>query len=96
MRSFLRLTTLVASVLVTAWAVPGCSSRRRQPAGKMEAGKADGPGRRWASRMARWTAPWTRARWRRRHGQRQDGSGAMDKGKMDGAMDKGKMEGPSK
>ena len=55
MRSFLRLTTLVASLLVTAWAFPGCSSDEgtggkidggAMPTGKMggamDKGKLDG------------------------------------------------------
>jgi hypothetical protein len=37
MRSFLRLTTLVASLLVTAWAFPGCSSDEGT-GGKMDSG----------------------------------------------------------
>jgi hypothetical protein len=55
MRSFLRLTTFVASLLVTAWAFPGCSSEEgtggkmdsgAKPTGKMggamDGGKMDG------------------------------------------------------
>ena len=98
MRSFLRLTTLVASLLVTAWAVPGCSSNETtggkmegaMPSGKME--RRHGQGQDGAADKARW-----------RHQGKMDGAmdkgkmgGAMDKGKMDGAMDKGKMEGTSK
>ena len=41
MRSFLRLTTLVASLLMTAWAVPGCSSKDTT-GGKMEGAKPSG------------------------------------------------------
>jgi hypothetical protein len=49
MRSFLRLTTLVASLLMTAWAIPGCSSDDTaggkmpgaSPGGKMEGGAMD-------------------------------------------------------
>jgi hypothetical protein len=37
MRSILRLTTLVASLLMTAWAFPGCSSDEGT-AGKMDSG----------------------------------------------------------
>jgi hypothetical protein len=44
MRLLLRLTTLVASLLITAWAIPGCSSDDSgggkmggaTPSGKME------------------------------------------------------------
>ena len=82
MRSFLRLTTLVASLLMTAWAVPGCSSEDEAK-----------PGARWRApwTRARWKAPWTRARWSGAMDKGKMG-GATDKGKMDGAMDKGKME----
>ena len=41
MRSFLRLTTLVASLLMIAWAVPGCSSNDTT-GGKMEGAKPSG------------------------------------------------------
>ena len=46
MRSFFRLTTLFASLLLTAWALPGCSSDEgaggKMDAGAMETGKMDG------------------------------------------------------
>jgi hypothetical protein len=45
MRSFLRLTTLVASLLMTAWAVPGCSSKDTtggKMEGAMDKGKMEG------------------------------------------------------
>ena len=80
MRLFLRLTTLVASLLMTAWAVPGCSSNDTiggkmegaMPSGKMEGAMDKG----------------------KMEGATDKGKmgGAMDKGKMGGAMDKGKME----
>ena len=77
MRSFLRLTTLVASLLMTAWAVPGCSSKDTT-GGKMEgakpSGKMEGTDK---GKMAT---------------EKGKMGGAMDKGKMGGAMDKGKME----
>jgi hypothetical protein len=49
MRSFLRLTTLVASLFVTAWALPGCSPNAGETAktdtgrdkGKMDGGAMD-------------------------------------------------------
>ena len=41
MRSYLRLTSLVASLLMTAWAVPGCSSNDTT-GGKMEGAKPSG------------------------------------------------------
>ena len=79
MRSFLRLTTLVASLLMTAWAVPGCSSKDTT-GGKMEVGKVH-VRTRVPSRVARWAAM-----------DKGKMEGATDKGKMGGAMDKGKME----
>jgi uncharacterized protein involved in copper resistance len=46
MRSFLRLTTLAALLLVTVWALPGCSShedaRAKMDGGGMPSGKMDG------------------------------------------------------
>ncbi len=83
MRSLLRLTTLVASLLLTAWAVPGCSSddtaggkmQGAAPSGKME-GAMDKGKMRGAMDKGKMEG------------------GAMDKGKMEGgAMGKGKMEG---
>jgi hypothetical protein len=38
MRLLLRLTTLFASLLLTAWAFPGCSPSNEGDAGKMEGG----------------------------------------------------------
>ena len=38
MRSHLRLTTLVASLLVTAWAFPGCSSAEEGQPAKTDSG----------------------------------------------------------
>jgi hypothetical protein len=46
MRSILRLTTLVAALLLTAWALPGCSSDEgaggKMDSGAMESGKMGG------------------------------------------------------
>ena len=46
MRSFLRLTTLAASLLVTVWILPGCSSNDeaggKMNTGAMPSGKMDG------------------------------------------------------
>jgi hypothetical protein len=46
MRSFLRLTTLVTSLFLTVWALPGCSSNEgdavKTDAGAMPSGKMDG------------------------------------------------------
>ena len=91
MRSFLRLTTLVALLLMTAWAVPGCSS---DDTDRGEDGQGASRAARWAApwTRARWTAPWTKTRWAAPWTKAR-WSGAMDKGKMGGAMDKGKMEG---
>jgi hypothetical protein len=81
MRSFLRLTTLVASLLMTAWAVPGCSSNDTT-GGMTEVGKVhvQDEGAKPSGKMG---------------GAMDKGKmeGATDKGKMGGAMDKGKMEG---
>ncbi len=80
MRSILRLTTLVASLLMTAWAIAGCSSNDSagekmpgaMPSGKMEGAMDKG----------------------KMEGAMDKGKmeGTMDKGKMEGAMDKGKMD----
>ena len=76
MRSFLRLTTLVALCLCTAWALPGCSSDQgtgdkmeggAMPSGKMDGGAMD-KGKMDGGAMDK---------------GKMDG-GAMDKGKMDG------------
>jgi len=83
MRSLLRLTTLNASLLMAAWAVPGCSSdettggkmQGAAPSGKMEGGAMDKGKMEGAMDKGKMEG------------------GAMDKGKMGGAMDKGKMEG---
>jgi hypothetical protein len=46
MRAYLRLTTLVASILLTMWAFPGCSSNEgdggKMDGGAMDKGKMDG------------------------------------------------------
>jgi hypothetical protein len=105
MRSFLRLTTLVASCLLTVWALPGCSDNEgtggkmeggAMPSGKMEggampSGKMEG-GAMPPGKMEGGAMP---------PGKMEGGAmnkmdGAMDKGKMDGAMDKGRMEVPPK
>ena len=62
MRSFLRLTTLVASLLMTAWAVPGCSSNDTT-GGKMEGAKPSG----------KMEGAMDKGKMERRHGQGQDG-----------------------
>jgi len=76
MRCFLRLTTLAASLLVTVWALPGCSSNEEaggkmnggaMPSGKMDGGAMD-KGKMDGGAMGK---------------GKMDG-GAMDKGKMDG------------
>jgi hypothetical protein len=88
MRSFLRLTTLAASLLVTAWALPGCSSDEGT-GGKMDSGA-----------MATGKMGGAMDKGKMDDGAMESGKmdgGAMDRGKMDGgAMDKGKMEGTSK
>ena len=85
MRSFLRLTTLVASFLLTVWALPGCSSDHgtegKMESGAMDKGKMDG-----AMDKGKMEGAMDKGKM----------DGAMDKGKMDGAMDKGKMDGTSK
>ena len=71
MRSFLRLTTLVASLLMTAWTVPGCSSNDTtggkmegaKPSGKMEGSMEKGKMEGATDEEARWKAPWIKARW---------------------------------
>jgi hypothetical protein len=76
MSSFLRCTTLAASLLVTVWALPGCSSNEdagsKMDAGAMPSGKMDGgamdKGKMDGGAMK---------------SGKMDG-GAMDKGKMDG------------
>jgi pentapeptide MXKDX repeat protein len=76
MRWYLRLTTLVASLVVTAWALPGCSSNEetggRMDGGAMDKGKMDGgameKGKMDGGAMDK---------------GKMDG-GAMDKGKMEG------------
>jgi hypothetical protein len=86
MRWLLRLTTLVASLFLTVWALPGCSSNEgdavKTDTGAMEKGKMDG-GAMEKGKM---------------DGAMPSGKmdGAMEKGKMDGAMEKGKMDGTSK
>ncbi len=76
MRCFIRLTTLAASLLATAWFLPGCSSDEdsggkmnpgAMPAGKMDGGAMD-KGKMDGGAMDK---------------GKMDG-GAMDKGKMDG------------
>jgi hypothetical protein len=75
MRSFLRITTLVASLLVTAWVFPGCSSSDEGTAPKMDSG-------------AMTTGKMGGAMESGKMGGAMDkdkmGGGAMDKGKMDG------------
>jgi hypothetical protein len=89
MRSFLRLTTLIASCLLTVWALPGCSSdqgtgaKMESGAGAMDKGKMDGG----AMETGKMGGAMDKGK--------MDG-GAMETGKMGGAMDKGKMDGTSK
>jgi hypothetical protein len=88
MRFFIRTTTLVAALLVTASAFPGCSSSdegtvAKPDSGAMASGKMGGAmdkdkmagGAMEKDKMA---------------------GGAMESGKMGGAMDKDKMDGASK
>jgi hypothetical protein len=87
MRAFLRLTTLVASFLVTVWALPGCSSNEGA-GGKMDSGAMKG---------GEMSGPMDKGKM---NGGAMEGdkmSGPMDKGKTDGgAMEKGKMDAASK
>jgi pentapeptide MXKDX repeat protein len=81
MRSYLRLTTLAASLLATAWAFPGCSSSDEGTAAKMDSGAMPSKDKMGGGAMDK----------------DKMGGGAMDKDKMGGgAMDKGKMDTPSK
>jgi hypothetical protein len=75
MRSYLRLTTLVASLLASVWFLTGCSSgegtggkmdNSAMPTGKMDGGAMD---------KGKMDGPMDKGK--------MDG-GAMDKGKMDG------------
>jgi hypothetical protein len=84
MRTFFRLTTLAAALLVCGLALPGCSSEEgpnvktdggAMKGGMMEAG-AINKGKMESGAMDK---------------GKMEG-GALDKGKMDGAMDKGKMD----
>jgi hypothetical protein len=75
MRSILRLTTLVASLLMTAWAFPGCSSDEGT-AGKMEGG-AMTTGKMEGGAM-------TTGKMEGAMDKGKMDSGAMDKGKMEG------------
>src|SRR5262249_17967478 len=79
MRLFLRISALLAPLLLSAWALPGCSSDEgggKMGTGAMTDGKMDGGamagGKMEAGAMDK---------------------GKMDGGKMGGAMDKGKMDG---
>jgi uncharacterized protein involved in copper resistance len=92
MRWYLRLTALVASLLVTAWALPGCSSNEGNAGkmdGAMDKGKMDGG----AMETGKMDGAMDKGK--------MDG-GAMETGKMEGgkmeggAMDKGKMDPMSK
>ena len=88
MRSYLRLTTLVASMLLTIWAFPGCSSNEGD-GGKMDGGTM--PSCKMGGAMDKGKMDGGAM-----EGGKMQG-GAMDKGKMQGgAMDKGKMEGSPK
>ena len=71
MRSFLRLTTLVASLLINAWAVPGCSSNDTS-GGKMEGAKPSGK-MEGATDKGKMGGPMDKGKM----------EGAMDKGKME-------------
>ena len=79
MRSFLRCTTLAASLLVTVWAVPGCSSNE-DAGGNMDAGAMDkgkmGGGAMSTGKMdavLTWDNGGHARSGRRCHGQGQDG-----------------------
>jgi hypothetical protein len=87
MRFFIRTTTLVASLLMTAWAFPGCSSSDEGTAAKMEGGAM--PSGKMGGAMDKDKMS---------GGAMESGKmgGAMDKDKMGGAMDKDKMDGASK
>jgi len=87
MRFFIRTTTLVASLLVTAWALPGCSPTDEGTAAKMDNGA-----------MASGKMGGAMDKEKLDGGAMEGGKmgGAMDKDKMGGAMDKGKMDGASK
>ena len=85
MRFFIRTTTLVASLLVTAWAFPGCSSSDEGTAAKTDSGA-----------MASGKMGGAMEKEKMGGGAMESGKmgGAMDKDKMDGgAMDKDKMGG---
>ena len=88
MRAYLRITTLVASLLVTAWAFPGCSSSDDGPTAKLDTGA-----------MSSGKMSGGMDKGKMDGGAMESGKmgGAMDKGKMDGgAIDKGKMDGTPK
>jgi hypothetical protein len=88
MRSFIRITPLVASLLVTAWVFPGCSSSDEGTAPKMDSGA-----------MTTGKMGGAMDKGKVGGGAMESGKmgGAMDKDKMGGgAMDKGKMDGTSK
>jgi hypothetical protein len=97
MHWYLRLTTLAASLLVTAWAFPGCSSDEgtagKIDSGTMSTGKMDGAmdkGKMGGGAMDKGKMDGAMDKGKM-------GGGAMESGKMDsGAMDKGKMDGTSK
>jgi hypothetical protein len=91
MRLFLRLTTLVASCLLTVWALPGCSDNEGT-GGKMEGG-AMPSGKMEGGAMDKMEGAMDKGKM---DGAMNKMEGAMDKGKMDGAMDKGKMDGTPK
>ncbi len=90
MRSYLRLATLAATLLVTAWALPGCSSSDEGSTPQMDSGAMD------KDKMGGGAMDKDKMGGGAMDNVKMDG-GAMDKGKMDGgAMDKGKMDTPSK
>jgi hypothetical protein len=86
MRFFLRITTVVASLLVTAWALPGCSSSDEWTAAKMDSGAMDKDKMGGAMDKDKMAGALDKDKM----------GGAMDKDKMAGAMDKDKMDGASK
>jgi pentapeptide MXKDX repeat protein len=91
MRSYLRLTTLAATLLVTAWSLPGCSSSDEGSTPKVDSGAMPSKDKMGGGAMDK----------DKMGGGDMDkdkmGGGAMDKDKMGGgAMDKGKMDTPSK
>jgi hypothetical protein len=107
MRSVLRISTLLASLLVAACALPGCSSDEgtaaKTDSGAMTTGKMGGGGMdkdKMGGAMDKDKMDGSMDKGKMGTGAMDKdkmGTGAMDKDKMGtGAMDKGKMGGASK